>query len=154
MNWEAIGAIAEALGAIGVIGTVVYIALQIRQNSEVVQGSTEQALMSQEMAFYTLAIENANVWGRGRDSMEGLNTEETIIFENLVAASMSLLNSAFVQYRRGLIPESVWVAYMSSWTAYRELAGFQQAWKDLQHAYPLEFRNAIDDTVNSNTGES
>ena len=71
MNWEAIGAIAEALGAIGVISTVVYIALQIRHNSEAVQGSTEQALMSQEMAFYALTIENAGIWGRGRDSMNG-----------------------------------------------------------------------------------
>jgi hypothetical protein len=64
----------------------IYIALQIRQNSEAVQGSTEQALMSQEMAFYKLVIENAGIWGRGRDSMDELNAEETIVFENLVAA--------------------------------------------------------------------
>ena len=153
MNWEAIGAIAEALGAIGVISTVVYIALQIRHNSEAVQGSTEQALMSQEMAFYALTIENAGIWGRGRDSMNELNAEETIVFENLVAAAMSQLYSAFVQYRRGLIPESVWDAYMGDWLVYLERPGFQHAWKNLQHAYPVEFRNALDDIADSNKGE-
>ena len=43
MNWDAIGAIAESLGVIGVIVTVVYVAVQIRHNSQAVQGATEQA---------------------------------------------------------------------------------------------------------------
>ena len=33
MNWEAIGAIGEVLGAIGVIVTLAYLAVQIRQNT-------------------------------------------------------------------------------------------------------------------------
>ena len=49
INWDAIAAISEGLGAIGVIATVAYVALQIRQNSRAIQGSTEQALMDQEI---------------------------------------------------------------------------------------------------------
>ena len=33
MNWEAVGAISEVVGAIGVIATLAYLAVQIRQNS-------------------------------------------------------------------------------------------------------------------------
>ncbi len=33
MNWDAIGAIAELLGAVGVIASLVYLATQIRQNA-------------------------------------------------------------------------------------------------------------------------
>lgn len=33
MNWEALGAIAETLGATGVIATLAYLAVQIRQNT-------------------------------------------------------------------------------------------------------------------------
>jgi hypothetical protein len=36
MNWEALGAIAEALGAVGVILTLAYLAQQIRQNNRLV----------------------------------------------------------------------------------------------------------------------
>ena len=35
MNWEAIGSIAEALGAVGVMATLLYLAVQIRQNTRV-----------------------------------------------------------------------------------------------------------------------
>ena len=34
MNWDAVGAIAELLGAIGVIASLVYLATQIRQSRE------------------------------------------------------------------------------------------------------------------------
>ena len=34
MNWDAIGAIAELLGAVGVIASLVYLAGQIRQSRE------------------------------------------------------------------------------------------------------------------------
>jgi len=33
MNWDAIGALAEAVGAVGVIGSIVYLAVQIRENT-------------------------------------------------------------------------------------------------------------------------
>jgi hypothetical protein len=34
MNWEALGAIANLLAAIGVIATLVYLSIQIRQNNK------------------------------------------------------------------------------------------------------------------------
>ena len=37
MNWDAIGAIAELLGAIGVIASLVYLATQIREAREQIQ---------------------------------------------------------------------------------------------------------------------
>lgn len=33
MNWEAIGAVGEALGSIAVLVTLIYLAIQIRQNT-------------------------------------------------------------------------------------------------------------------------
>ena len=41
MNWEAIGAVGEVLGAIGVIATLVYLAVQIRQNSTVLEQNNQ-----------------------------------------------------------------------------------------------------------------
>ena len=40
MNWDAIGAIAELLGAIGVIASLVYLATQIRHSREQMQENT------------------------------------------------------------------------------------------------------------------
>ncbi len=37
MNWDAIGAIAELLGAIGVIGSLVYLATQLKASTQASQ---------------------------------------------------------------------------------------------------------------------
>ena len=40
MNWDAIGAIAETLGAGGVIMTLAYLAVQIKQNTSTVRSNS------------------------------------------------------------------------------------------------------------------
>ena len=39
MNWDAIGAVAEILGAIAVVVTLIYVAIQIRQGTKVARAS-------------------------------------------------------------------------------------------------------------------
>ena len=49
MNWEAIGAIGELVGAVGVIATLAYLAVQIRQNSQAVRSSTRSDIAKTQM---------------------------------------------------------------------------------------------------------
>jgi hypothetical protein len=44
MNWDAIGAIGEIVGAIAVLATLIYLAIQIRQNSAIQRAQTHQQL--------------------------------------------------------------------------------------------------------------
>ena len=46
MNWEAIGAGGEMLGALGVIATLGYLAVQIRQNTRSIKDSAFQEISS------------------------------------------------------------------------------------------------------------
>jgi len=49
MNWEAIGAIGEVLGALGVIVTLVYLAFQIRQNTSALKLNAEQSAVNENI---------------------------------------------------------------------------------------------------------
>ena len=49
MNWEAIGVVAEVVGAAGVIITLVYLAIQIRQNTASTKSLTQQQLFDSVM---------------------------------------------------------------------------------------------------------
>ena len=46
MNWEAIGAVAEALGAIGVIVTLAYLATHMKQNTRALRSAALQTYLS------------------------------------------------------------------------------------------------------------
>ena len=75
MNWEAIGALAELAGATGVVLTLVYLSVQLRQNTRAIQGSEVAYRSNLEMAtnarFFDLRRdvyadpELASIWSRG-----------------------------------------------------------------------------------------
>ena len=49
MNWEAIGAVGEVVGAIAVVSTLIYLAVQIRHNNRSLAEATS-ASISQSFA--------------------------------------------------------------------------------------------------------
>ena len=51
MNWEAIGAVGEIIGAVGVIATLVFLAYQIRQNSSLLKNNTRQLEQNHQVAI-------------------------------------------------------------------------------------------------------
>ena len=44
MNWDAIGAVAEIVGALTILLSVIYVAVQLRQSNTIAQGEAERDL--------------------------------------------------------------------------------------------------------------
>jgi len=63
MNWDAIGALAEAIGAIAVIVTLVYLAIQLRQNTRAIERSTERGVFDDANDWMYKIIESQG-WPR------------------------------------------------------------------------------------------
>lgn len=94
MDWSAISAAAEILGAIGVIVSLIYLATQIRQNtSQLEQAGRSHRLESlHEVAnrfthwreLLTVNSDVASIWRRGQEDLKNLSDEEFVQFENLV----------------------------------------------------------------------
>ena len=55
MNWEAIGAVAEFLGAISVFITLVYLAIQVRENSKIQTITTYNSVVGGFSELYSWA---------------------------------------------------------------------------------------------------
>jgi hypothetical protein len=60
MNWDAAGAIGEIVGAVGVMGTLIYLALQIRLNNRTLRSTKYQELISE---FRNMIMENSSQSG-------------------------------------------------------------------------------------------
>ena len=58
LNWEAIGAVGEILGATGVIITLIYLAVQVRQNSHQIERNIESNRLTAEDAI----VRSFNEW--------------------------------------------------------------------------------------------
>ena len=68
MNWEAIGAVGEIVGACAVLVTLVYPALQIRQNTTQARAASHHAMSDSLNQINVLFAENSEVsvlWLKG-----------------------------------------------------------------------------------------
>jgi hypothetical protein len=149
MNWQAISTIAEVLGAAGVIITVIYLAIQIRQNTGSVQAATEHTLMSQEIEVYALMAAHADVYQRGSTDLASLSKAERIVFNNLMFSQMSQIYSSWVQRKGGFIELPVWQAYENGALLTLAAPGFREAWEENKITYPVEFQKAVADLLRS-----
>ena len=79
MNWEALGAIAELLGAIGVIATLLYLSRQIENNSKQLEGAATIAVHTYERSLIEGLYENPQLWEivkKGNADWDSLTPEE------------------------------------------------------------------------------
>ena len=51
MNWDAIGAVGEVSGAVAVVVTLIYLAGQLRQNTQALRSSTYEAINSSAFSW-------------------------------------------------------------------------------------------------------
>ena len=94
MNWEALGTVAEIIGALAVVVSLVYLAAQIRQNTRQVE---EQA-RAQRFAALGILFDNwrnfrsniisdsrvAGIWRRGNEDPSQLSEDDRMVFDLLM----------------------------------------------------------------------
>ena len=87
MNWEAIGAIGEIIGALAVFITLVYLALQIKQNTNAVHSAALDSTVNTISVARQSIYENddvAQVYLKGLSSPDELSDLERLKFRLLV----------------------------------------------------------------------
>ena len=116
MNWDAIGAVGEVVGAIAVILTLLYLAAQIRQNTTSLQGQTDMDY-ARETANWSARItanpELVELWLRGVRG-EPLSESDSIRYCLLNSEWFYLCEGCYRQYRRGLLDEETWETLANS----------------------------------------
>jgi hypothetical protein len=93
MNWEALGAIGEIVGAIAVVLTLGYLALQIRQNTRLLRATALSATADAYLSFNRLLGSDpasAYVFQVGLEDFPSLSEAEQRQFLNLLRATALL----------------------------------------------------------------
>ena len=106
MNWEALGAIADIIGSLGVIVTLGYLAVQIRQNTSSVRGAAYQSIIESVASANDLLASNPQLSGVFRTGQEGtpeLSEDEKRTFHHLMNSVVRRFENVHLQDSRGLL---------------------------------------------------
>ncbi len=146
MNWEAIGAVGEILAAIAVVVTLVYLAKQIRQNSQAVQvaalrDTTEQWHRWSEVL--ATSSELADIVARGNKSYKQLPGNEAMRY----GAYVQMFFDSAESYRSLVLEHEVQkdLDVLESIIARRiRETGFNEWWSENRADYDPAFVDWVD----------
>jgi hypothetical protein len=114
MSLNDLANIGQVIGAIAVVISLIYVALQIRQNTNAVRSATAQSVHEHFVNWYHLIAADAElsrIAANGLRDYQSLSENERTRF---IAAFMSFLSysqNAFLKWRQGLLTPSLWLGW-------------------------------------------
>ena len=108
MNWDAIGAIAEMLAALGVIISLIFVGLQVRKSTAESRAATKQATTDTEIVMVSTFANHAEVWEKvanGALPDEGTETRTAILLFNML---MIDYENRYHQHKAGYFDDRSW----------------------------------------------
>ena len=110
MNWETIAAVSEAVGAIAVVVSLIYLAVQIRQNTKAIRGTTIDAITAHQQEELRWSSEMPEVFRKALEEPEALTYEESWRLSEWMTSAFTARQNEYHQYREGLLDEEVWLS--------------------------------------------
>ena len=154
MNWEAISAIAQILGVIVVVLSLVYLAAEVRQGNLFARSQARQRMIEQlEREVYTQMADPSITYANIKDGP--LTEEEQAKLSYFLIAFMRQREWEWFQYHDGVIDEDVYRAYHDVIAIHLGTPRARKWWKVIgHHAFNTEFAAEVDELLAKTEGST
>lgn len=155
MNWEAISTIAEIVGATAVVISLVYLAIQIRQNNrqveEQIRALRMQAYDTAGADFSALRLhisgspQRSSVWRRAKDSYKALEPDERAQANEMLHELMWAYQNIFSRMKGGAEDEVLRNLVANNLGHWLQNQGFREWWRtERKTPYTSEFEALVE----------
>ncbi len=147
MSLSDLGSLGEFFGALGVIGSLVYLGLQIHQNTRALKASSNHALNDSFSAFLTLLVqtpEAERIMAEGVTDLERLSPEERSTFYSLLGILFGNFENAFFHYQQGMMDDAQWHRWRIAIGWYVGFPGVARWWTNRKVVASDEFRALVE----------
>ena len=139
MNWEAVGAIGEIVGAIAVVVTLIYLASQTRLNRQATETNTRalhatartesSRYWSEEVIRMALSPDMAAIVDQGMVDASALDDNDRQRLVAWYTQHIIAADGAYHQYLDGILPEDAWEARKMVIAGLLTYDSFIRAWE-------------------------
>ena len=147
MNWEAVGAIGQIVGTVLVGITLIYLSLQLRQNTSSLKSSTFLAistLMGSTMEVFATHADLAPLLIKAQAGLDGLSAAERARFGFLLMMAYRRVETVVVQRHLGFIDPDLTEGFERSALSALGSGGARQWWEASKGAFSNVFSAWID----------
>lgn len=139
--------IGQVIGAVAVVASLIFVGLQIRQNTKANRASTLQMNADYWLTYLTTLADDrfSALYSKGALGREELDGAQFGQFFFLCRATFMGCENQHYQYRTGLLDEDAYRGYEA--TIREQIAAFpgvRAMWQLVKHTYGTEFVNFLD----------
>jgi hypothetical protein len=148
--WEAIGAIGEMLGALGVAGSLLFVGVQLLHNTRALRLNGTSYLLEQMANKLEAQASDENISALMFKGMPNPESLEGLDYHRFTLWAQSLVlyfANVFFQYRSGALDKEAWESICSQLTNTMNSPGMLDYWTKRGGNFPLAFREFMDTEV-------
>ena len=147
MSWDAIGAIGEIVGAIAVVLSLGYLAVQIRnQNTESRNSAMHDISSGWRAASEQFTDEGlATIFIKANHDFDSLTEVEALRFVAGVHGIFRVYEEAYNQHRQGRLDAQLWDAMNHQYASYLAAPAFHKYWELRGFQYNTDFRAYVEE---------
>ncbi len=151
MNWDAVSAIAEIAGLIVLIGTLFYLAIQIRDGNRIAQANSLQSILDgqrdRSIIPWIINPEIGDVFAAGLHSFESLSkSDQRRCFLTITEIVLQMQN-VMQLYEKGLVTEVEYESWLSFTASLMTTSGGSQIWKLVKKQLTPTIAKVVDDYI-------
>ena len=146
MNWDAIGAIGEILGALAVVTSLLYLATQIRgQNREAKVAAVHD--ISQALGNHVSQLQDPEKTELLVEAMSGwddFSPTSRLRFIGFFIPALRIFEDGYFQWRQGRLEEATWNTMIAQLTDFMDNEGARKCWEMRKHQFREDFVCYVD----------
>lgn len=151
MNWEALGAIGELLGALFVVSTLVYLSRQVRESNSHASAEVERHIQDRWnnlMMYWTRDETMRDIIRRGHRSFAQLTDSEKIVFHTSLSLGVNHLEMILRMNVKKLVPKDILDTYGTLALSMLRTNGGREFWELAGSTFPRLSKRYIDERLN------
>lgn len=152
MNWEAIGALGDIIGAVAVVVSLVYLGRQIKQGTDLARTdfhSRSVDTLARFQNWKSASVENARIFRTGMLDFYSLSTDERIILDGVLLDLVLAFKDVLEAYERGFMDVDTYQAWFGFIGTNIGMPGARTWWEHARPIYVPKVRSTVDQAINS-----
>ena len=146
MNWNAIGAIGEIVGAIAVISSLLFVGYQLRQGQNIERANGQREMLKQARDWWALTrsdIELNHAVNKLIHNYTDGDSRQQHLFYSWFWDLLLLVEQAFYMHRDGFMNEASFVGFETTAISLIKTPGGDECWKHAREIWGEDARRHI-----------
>jgi hypothetical protein len=129
---EQLGNLGDLIGGIAVVASLLYVAVQLRQNTRITRSAVRQSIAARASDLQLSVAQNNDILAAVAKLFQGkeMSPEESIRLHFFLGGLFRATEEAFLQHREGFLEDEYWNTRARLMINYLRYPGMFEAWKE------------------------